>query len=256
LRKEATSTLEDISKLAVRRLRIGANESISLHLLPHLAQIYLKQHPGTSLELTCERSETLLNDLKLRKLDVVLVSFRPNDSEVHSAFVMRDELVLITPPNHAFAGSGRVQFKELSGERLLMMDVSQPSPWHKSVADAFLRSEIRCRLQVEKAPIETIKKMVAIGLGIGFVPLLSVREERARGDLAVVDVAGFHEERSVCLVRRWGLHSLCAEAFAHVAVTFGEDMQKREDAQIPNTISLGRAEPNKSAKILVVKQRA
>lgn len=256
LRKEATSELDDISKLRVGRLRIGANESISLHLLPQLAQTYLKQHPGTSLELTCERSESLLNDLKLRKLDVVLISFRPNDSDVDSAFVIRDELVLITRPNHAFAERGRVQFKELNGEPLLMMDVSQPSPWHKSVTDAFLRSKIPCRLQVEKAPIETIKKMVASGLGIGFVPLLCVREERARGELTVVDVAGFREERSVWLVRRLGLHSLFAEAFAHVAVAFGEEMQKHEDARVSNTMPVERAIPNKTAKIVMVKQRA
>jgi len=186
---------------------------------------------------------------------VVLVSFRPNDNDVESAFVIRDELVLITRPNHPFAERSRVQFKDLNGEPLLMMDVSQPSPWHKSVTDAFLRSKIPCRLQVEKAPIETIKKMVAIGLGIGFVPLLCVREERARGELAVVDVAGFHEERSVWLVRRWGLHSLFAEAFAHVAVAFGEEMQKSEDARVPNPIQVERPIPNKTTKMAVVKQR-
>ena len=48
LRNEATSELDDIAKLRVGHLRIGANESISLHLLPRLAQTYLKQHPGTS----------------------------------------------------------------------------------------------------------------------------------------------------------------------------------------------------------------
>ena len=221
LRKEATLELDEIAKSRVGRLRIGANESICVHLLPQMAQTYLKQHPGTTLELTCERSESLLNDLKLRKLDVVLISFRPNDSEVDSAFVIHDELVLITRPNHAFAERGRVQIKELNGEPLLMMDVSQPSPWHKSVTEAFLRSKIPCRLQVEKAPIETIKKMVAIGLGVGFVPLLCVTEERARGELAVVEVESLHLERSVWLVCRLAVQSPAAKAFAKVAVQFG-----------------------------------
>ena len=186
----------------------------------------------------------------------MLISFRHSDSEVDSAFVIRDELVLITGPNHPFAGRGPLQFKDLIGEPLLMMDVSQPSPWHKSVTDAFQRSKIPCRLQVEKAPIETIKKMVAIGLGIGFVPLLCVREERTRGELAVVDVAGFHEERSVWLVRPWGLHFLFAEAFARVAVTFGEEMQNSGDARVLDPIAVEKAIPNKATNMVVVKQRA
>ena len=45
-------------------------------------------------------------------------------------------------------------------------------------------------------------------LGVGFVPLMSVKEEKARGELAVVDVEGFHLERSVWLVRRRAVRHL------------------------------------------------
>jgi DNA-binding transcriptional LysR family regulator len=111
---------------------------------------------------------------------LVLTSFRPDDPEFASSFITHDELVLIASPRHAFAGRGRAQFKDLSEEPLLMMDVSQPSPWHKPVVEGFSRFKVPFRLQVENAPIESVKKMVAIGLGAGFVPLLGVREERAR----------------------------------------------------------------------------
>ena len=223
LRKEATSELDDIAQLRVGRLRVGANESISLHLLPRLAKTFLQQYPATRMELTCARSESLLADLKLRKLDLAMVSFRPQDADFESSFLLQDELVLITRPNHALASRGKVQFKDLAGEPLLMMDVSQPSPWHKRVTDAFVRSKIPYHLQVENAPIETIKKMVATGLGIGFVPLLSVREERARGELVVVEVEGIHLERSVWLVSRRAAQFPAAKAFVQCAIAIGED---------------------------------
>lgn len=250
LRKEAASELSDLSKLRVGSLRIGANESISLHLLPKLAQTFLKQHPGTRMEVKCERSESLLVDLKARRLDVALISFRPDDHELASSFIVQDELVLITSPKHPFAGKGRVRFKDLSEEPLLMMDVSQPSPWHKRVVEAFSRFKVPFYLRVENAPIETIKKMVAIGLGVGFVPLLCVKEESARGELAVVDVEGFHEERSIWLVRSSAMQSRSAEAFTEAAVAFGEATQKGE--------SLANAAPSvvKRDKVVVVKRRA
>lgn len=254
LRKQATSELDDISKLRVGRLRVGANESISLHLLPKLAKTFLKKYPATHMELTCARSDTLLADLRLRKLDLALVSFRPQDADFESSFILQDELVLITHPNHALALRTKVQFQDLAGEPLLMMDVSQPSPWHKRVTDAFVRSKIPYHLQVDNAPIETIKKMVAMDLGLGFVPLLCVREERDRGELAIVDVEGFHEERSVWLVRRWGHDSPGAEAFSGIAVEFGEEVQHARTVQRPRFLPDQRSIPTKDSKLIMVKR--
>jgi len=187
---------------------------------------------------------------------LALVSFRPQDADFESSFILQDELVLITRPNHALASREKVQFQDLAGEPLLMMDVSQPSPWHKRVTDAFVRSKIPYHLQVENAPIETIKKMVAIDLGVGFVPLLCVREERDRGELAVVEVEGFHEKRSVWLVRRWGLVSPVAVAFSQVAVKFGEELQNAQAVQGPRFLTGQESIPNKDSKLVMVKRRA
>ena len=52
---------------------------------------------------------------------------------------MQDELVLITSPIHALAAKGRVDIKDLGEEPLMVMDVSEPSPWHRKIADAFLQ---------------------------------------------------------------------------------------------------------------------
>jgi len=60
LRKEATSELDDIAQLRVGRLRVGANESISLHLLPRLAKTFLQQYPATRMELTVPAPKVFL----------------------------------------------------------------------------------------------------------------------------------------------------------------------------------------------------
>jgi DNA-binding transcriptional LysR family regulator len=115
----------------------------------------------------------------------------------------------------------------------MVMDVSEPSPWHRKIAEAFLESNAPLRLTVENAPIETIKKMVAIGLGVGFVPLISVRDETERRELAIVDVEGFHEERSVWLVRRRTVESSAAKAFVETARTFGQHLSRPAPAVLP-----------------------
>jgi DNA-binding transcriptional LysR family regulator len=230
LRSETMSVVEDIRNLRLGRLRIGANESVSLHLLPKLAQSFMTEHPGIRMELKCERSTSLLADLKNRKLDIALLSFRPEDKELDAKFIVQDELVLVTSPTHAFASKQRVHIQDLGEESLMVMDISEPSPWHRKIADAFIQSKASLHVTVENAPIETIKKMVAIGLGVGFVPLMSVCDEKERGELAVVEVDRFHVERAVWLVHRCAFQSASAKAFVRTAVALGGALRKRTPA--------------------------
>jgi DNA-binding transcriptional LysR family regulator len=233
LRNETISAIGDIRNLRLGHLRIGANESISLHVLPRLAQAFLTAHSGIRMEVKCQRSKSLLGDLKDRKLDLALLSFRPEDKELDAKFIMQDELVLITCPSHPFARKGCVHIQDLGEQSVMVMDVSEPSPWHRKIAEAFVRSNAPLHLSVENAPIEAIKKMVAIGLGVGFVPLMAVGEEKGRGELAVVEVEGFHLERSVWLVRRRAVQSPAAKEFMQVAIAFGEQLKERMPTLVP-----------------------
>jgi DNA-binding transcriptional LysR family regulator len=224
LRKEAMAALADISSVRTGRLRIGANEGVSLHLLPRLAEAFLRLHPGIHMEVTCERSENLLSKLKNRNLDLACVSYKPEEDHFESQFLMRDDLVLITHPLHSFAVRGRVEIRELDAEPLFAMDVSRQALWPRTFGDAPGPFGPPLNLSVESAPIETVKKMVALGLGVGFVPLMCVKAETARGELSVVTVQGLRQERSVWLVRRRETQSQSVKEFVDVAVSLGEGM--------------------------------
>jgi DNA-binding transcriptional LysR family regulator len=68
---------------------------------------------------------------------------------------------------------------------------------------------------MEVAMIETIKKLVAMKLGIAFVPEMSVQDEIQRGELARVRVEGFQYERTLYLARRRAsAHSHAVREFA------------------------------------------
>jgi DNA-binding transcriptional LysR family regulator len=111
-------------------------------------------------------------------------------------------------------------------------------------------------LTVENAPIEMIKKLVAVGVGVGFVPLMSVREEREKGELAVIQVDGLHLERSVWLVRRRAVQSPAAKAFLQTAVAFGEQLRGRAPAIMPKAARCSPSAVLKREKVLLVKRQA
>jgi DNA-binding transcriptional LysR family regulator len=68
---------------------------------------------------------------------------------------------------------------------------------------------------MEVAMIETIKKLVAMRMGIAFVPEMSVQDEIGRGELVRVPVDGLQYERTLFLARRrTDTHSHAAREFA------------------------------------------
>jgi DNA-binding transcriptional LysR family regulator len=228
LLNEATSAVANFSELGTGRLRIGANESLSTHLLPLVIRAFLESHSEIRIEVRCGSSAGLLSELKDRKLDLVFITALPKGraaaAEMELEVLMRDQLVLITGPQHRFAGQGRVRLRDLDGERLVLVDASLL--WRRKMAETFGKSMTPLRRTVENAPIEAIKKLVAMGLGIGFVPLMSVTEEKARGELATIMVEGFHPEQSVYVAKSRSAQSDAAKAFVEVARTIGASWPK------------------------------
>ena len=97
--------------------------------------------------------------------------------------------------------------------------------------EAFRRFQTPLNITIEIATIETVKKFVGMNLGIGFVPLMCVQEEVARGELVVVPVEGFSFERSLWVVRRrTDAHSHAAQAFLQVLGSHSEKLQAGNQA--------------------------
>jgi DNA-binding transcriptional LysR family regulator len=233
LRDETILALQDLHSLQSGRLRIGANESTSLYLLPKLILLFREQCPKIKIEVFRHVSNKLPYELRQRNLDFAILSFIPEDADLESSLIMRDELVLIVSPEHRLAGGGRVHVKDLGGEAFIGHNAQSPS--RKKVIEAFRRFQTPLNITIEIATIETVKKFVGMNLGIGFVPLMCVQDEVARGELAVVPVEGFSFERSLWVVRRrTDAHSHAAQAFLQVLGSHSEKLQAGHEAYAGN----------------------
>jgi DNA-binding transcriptional LysR family regulator len=215
LRNEAIASLEALTKLKQGYLRIGANESTNSYLLPELTQVFHERYPNIKIEVVCDHTDSLLRQLKERRLDLGLLAYVPADHGLEAQPLVRDEVVLIMSPGHQLAQRDSVSVKKLEKESVIVE--SHPSSLRQRVVEAFERSATPLNIRVESATIETIKKMVAKKVGVGFVPLMCVREEVGRHELIIMPVEGFQLKRTLWAVRRReGPHSHAAEAFMQV----------------------------------------
>ena len=236
LRDETLTALQQLHNLESGRIRIGANESTSLYLLPKLILAFRDKNPKIKIEVFRQVSARLPYELRQRNLDFAILSFVPDDSDLEATLIMRDELALVVNPQHRLSTRQRVHIRELGDEAFIAHNV--PSPSREKVIDAFRRFQTPLNITTEIATIETIKKFVVMNLGVAFVPRMCVQEEVSRGELIAVPVDGFRHERTLWVVRRrTDTHSHAAQAFLTVIDGLAESLVRDQAGERKEALS-------------------
>jgi DNA-binding transcriptional LysR family regulator len=129
---------------------------------------------------------------------------------------MKDELILIasprTPSRSARGSSERSRQRSVHRAYGVV-------PVASRVVDAFRASGTPLNIVMEVAMIETIKKLIAMNLGIGFIPEMCVQDEIERRELVRVPVEGFQYQETLWLARRrTDARAAAADAFASLAI--------------------------------------
>src|SRR6185295_3718515 len=193
LRDDALSEIRELHSLEQGRVRIGANESTGVYLLPRLIETFRRKHARVRIDVTRQNSMQLIRDTRDHNVDLALISFAPEEKDVEALPLMNDELVLVASPVHALAKKKRVVFADLGNEAFIAHTVTSPSR-HK-VIEAFRASNTPLNIVMEVAMIETIKKLIAMNLGIGFIPEMCVQDEIRRHELVRLGFREFQYQR-------------------------------------------------------------
>ena len=212
LREQARGAVAELRALERGRVRVGANESTSLYLLPDVILAFREQHPRVRVEIFRQSSTRLPREVLDRNVDLALMAYEPRDGDLESFPVFEDELVLITHPEHALAGRDSITVEELGGESFLAHNVRAAS--REKVIETFAEHHTPLNISLELATIETIKRFVQKQIGIAFVPRMCVAEELERGTLATVPVRDLTYRRTLwAAVRRGATLPHAASAF-------------------------------------------
>ena len=230
LRDEALTSLRQLHTLQSGRIRIGANESTSLYVLPQLILSFREQYPRIKIEVYRQLSAKLPYEVRQRNLDIAILSFLPEDNDLETTLIMRDQLVLVASPEHHLASEPRVHIRDLGAESFIAHNVHSPA--RQKVIDTFRKYQTPLNITTEIATMETIKKFVALNIGLGFIPLMCVREAVERGELVIIPVEGFYHERNLWAVRRkTDTHAHAAQAFMKIIEELAKDNVRPENLQ-------------------------
>ena len=201
VREEARDALQELRTLHQGKLVFAANEFTSRYLLPVL-HIFHRIHPTIRIEVRRALAREVPSSVLNHNVEFGIISFRPDDEELTSLVIYRDELALIVYPQHPLAHSKIVGIKDLGAESFVAHSVL--SPYREKVIQAFKKHRTTLHMYIELPTIEDIKQFVRMENGVALVPQIAVESELERGDLVHVPVPELAFERKLRIVHRTG----------------------------------------------------
>ena len=162
-------------------LRVGVIYTIGPYLLPDLVRQAIERTPQMPLMLQENFTARLLEMLRTGELDCAIMAEPFPDAGLAVAPLYDEPFVIAVPSKHPLARRKRIPAEELKRETMLLLGtghcfrdhVLEVCPEHAR----FSSDAEGIRKSFEGSSLETIKYMVASGMGITVVPQLSVPAE-------------------------------------------------------------------------------
>jgi LysR family transcriptional regulator, hydrogen peroxide-inducible genes activator len=188
-------------------LRLGAIYTIGPYIFPSLIPLLHKAAPDMPLVIEENFTAALIGKLKRGELDVILISLPLAEPGIVTLPLYREPFVVLLPAAHPLTARETLRAGDLTDEAMLLLGAGHCfrdqvidacpdcAPNHHRTADG--------NHVVEGGSLETIRHMVASGMGITVLPCTAAGADRyARRLLAIRRFAGKAPHRDVALAWR------------------------------------------------------
>lgn len=183
-------------------VRVATVYSIGLHVLPPFLSAFLAEYPHVNVHVEYQRTDRIYESLLAGTIDLGIVACPQERPQIDILPLQDEPMVLILPPSHPLATRPEVSLTDLQGAPFVAFDADIPT---RKIIDARLRAR-GVTVDVVQAfdNIETIKRVVEIGLGVALVPEPTVRREVRDGTLVARPLAGETFTRPTGILLRKG----------------------------------------------------
>jgi DNA-binding transcriptional LysR family regulator len=183
--REHDAAIDEIAELAGAergRLRIGSASAMVLtDELPAILKELRKQHPAAEITVTSGTSETLVDQILAGELDIGFVSLPVDVRGIQTERLSEDQLVAIASPRHKLAKQKTISAYTLAGERLILGE--RGGNTRRLIDQFFAQAGVSLKVAMELSRQAAIRRMVEEDMGVGIVPLQSVKDDVDKGKL-------------------------------------------------------------------------
>lgn len=180
-------------------LRLGAFPTLGPYILPELMPLLREHAPDLKPYLIEEKTAELLTRLRDGRLDAALLALPLEGDDLRVAPLFKEPFVAALPTNHALARKRQIDIQALSAHNLLLLEDGHC--FREQALEVCHRAGAS-EEEFKATSLETLRYMVAAGMGMTLLPALAARNNTAQ--LALVPFKSPAPERSIALVWRRG----------------------------------------------------
>lgn len=181
------------------QLQIGAVPPAN-YFLPAIIAAFRKNYPEMGMKLTLGRRDELLAMLGEHRLDLVIGSYPPSETDVQAEAFARHPHCLIAAPDHPMAGQRNIEWNELRDEPFIAREAGSAT---RHFLEHLLQVQgLQVNINLELEGNEAVKQAVMAGLGISFLSAHVFQLELETGRLVLLDVVGLPKWLDWCVLTR------------------------------------------------------
>jgi LysR family transcriptional regulator, hydrogen peroxide-inducible genes activator len=155
------------------KLKVGLIPTIGPYLLPLVARKLRKQLPQLKLLLYEHQTQPLLEKLRAGDIDLGILALPVPLDGLEARPLYDESFTLAVPTSSPLAKKASVKVDDLSGESLLLLEDGHCL--RDQALEVCSRIDIKESEDYRATSLETLRQMVAAGLGITLLPELATR---------------------------------------------------------------------------------
>lgn len=221
--------LERLSNGVVGEVRIGTVNSIGMYLLPEVLKEMRKKYPEARPTILYRNSSEIMEALASNQVDMAILANTAPDRRFRQETILEERVSLVCGRSHPFFERTEVRPSELKDVHFICL--TEENPTGRLVRDHLARLGVTGEPVVSTDNVETVKKMVEIGLGVAFLPDMVTSQDilcgmRHAGRFARIEAPPALTRRIVLVT--WKHFELSPAAAAFIALLRAECAEWRD----------------------------
>ncbi len=174
--EKAEKAMGEVARGRKEYLVLGASTIPGQYILPYLLKEFKEQYSDIPISIDIADTEKIFNRVADRELDIGIVGGWVNNRKVEGFKWLEDELVVIVPEKHEFAGLDEINIRDLANERWIFR--KKGSGTRKAAEELLETHEIKkekLNVCIETGSTEAVLAAVESGMGISVVSSWAIR---------------------------------------------------------------------------------
>lgn len=164
-------------------IRLGVLPTLGPYLFPHILPELHENYPDLKLYVREGMPTALMYGLEEGQLDLLLFALPVRNGDLQTTRLFREPLWIAAPADHRLADKDFADRSDLKGETVLSLE--RGHRLHEQVSHLCEQYGAALSLDYEGTSLDTLRQMVAMGMGLSFFPSLYVHAEILEDDQVV-----------------------------------------------------------------------